>query len=220
MPPQDATVFVVDDDPSLRKALTRLLSSAGFQVSTFASASEFLTLAPPQARGCIVLDIKMPGMNGLELQQWLQSTGMTLPVIFVSAHADVSLTVQAMKAGAREVFTKPFDYQALIETVRAAIVHDTEEQDSLNADAALRERFALLTPRERTVMALVVTGLLNKQIAARLGTSEKTVKVHRARVMEKMQAGSLPGLVRMADRLGLPSVQPHQPSWGEVPKVQ
>jgi FixJ family two-component response regulator len=204
-----ATVFVVDDDPSVRRALSRLFASVGLRVETYAGPEDFLTRVPRGARGCIVLDVKMPGVTGIELQDQLPSTGIDLPIIFVTAHADVPMAVRAMKQGAVEVFTKPFQHEALLESVRHAIARDDARfRERLDVDD-LRKRYETLTPRERTVMELVVTGLLNKQVAAQLGTSIKTVKVHRAHVVTKMGADSLPDLVRMAVRLGV-----------QVPKVQ
>jgi FixJ family two-component response regulator len=204
-----ATVFVVDDDESVRRALSRLLASVGLHVQTYSGPEDFLARVPPAARGCIILDVKMPGVTGIELQHQLPAAGIELPIIFVTAHADVPMAVRAMKEGAVEVFTKPFQHDALIESVRQAIARDAASYRERVDTDDLRKRYDTLTPRERTVMALVVTGLLNKQVAAKLGTSVKTVKVHRAHVVEKMQADSLPDLVRMAVRLGV-----------QVPKVQ
>jgi FixJ family two-component response regulator len=199
------TVFVVDDDPSVRTAVKRLLASVGLACETFQNASEFLMRAERGVSGCLVLDVRMPGASGLDLQRVLNLAGTDLPIIFVTAHADVPLTVRAMKAGALEVLTKPFDDQALLDAVYHALEQErvrSHDRDELNR---LRERFDTLTAREREVMALVATGLLNKQIAGELGTAEKTIKVHRAQVMHKMEADSLADLVRMADRLGLSS---------------
>ena len=212
------TVFVVDDDASVRRALDRLFTSAGLRVETFAGAAELFARAPGGEHGCIVLDVKMPKTTGLELQQQLEGAGIVMPVIFLSAHADVPLTVRAMKTGALEVFTKPFQADVLLDAVHRAIaIDEVRRQERVEYDQ-LRQRFDTLTARERTVMAQVVTGLLNKQVAANLGTSEKTVKVHRARVMAKMAATSLPELVRMADRLGLSSET--RSTSDQVPKVQ
>jgi FixJ family two-component response regulator len=194
-------VFVVDDDPSVRTAVQRLLTSVGLPCETFGSAADFLTRTSRPAYGCLVLDVRMPGASGLDLQRILHESRTDLPIIFVTAHADVPLTVRAMKAGALEVLTKPFDDQALLDAVYQALEqarvrsHDREELERL------RERFETLTVREREVMARVVRGMLNKQIAAELGIVEKTIKVHRAQVMHKMQADSVADLVRMADRL-------------------
>jgi FixJ family two-component response regulator len=212
------TVFVVDDDLSVRKALARLFASLGVHVEVFANAAEFLARAPLGEHGCILLDIKMPAMSGLELQQRLEGVGIDLPVIFLSAHADVPISVRAMKDGALDVIMKPFQEHTLLDAVRRAITLDETRHAKRVAYHHLLRRFGTLTPREQTVMGLVVTGRLNKQIAVLLGTSVKTIKVHRAHVMTKMQASSLAELVRMADSLGLPSDIPVT-SEG-VPRVQ
>jgi FixJ family two-component response regulator len=196
------TIFVVDDDVSVRKALARLLTSVGFGVETFPGAAELLARSPSQEHGCVLLDIKMPGTTGVELQRMLKTARIEMPVIFLSAHADVPLTVRAMKEGALDVITKPFQEDCLLDAVRRAITLDAARNRARDDYQQLRHRFDMLTPREQTVMALVVTGKLNKEVALLIGTSVKTVKVHRAQVMTKMQASSLPELVRMADRLG------------------
>ena len=195
------TVFVVDDDPSVRTAVKRLLASVGLQCETFSTAAEFLIRCELGVSGCLVLDVRMPGASGLDLQRILNQAETDLPVIFVTAHADVPLTVRAMKAGALEVLTKPFDDQALLDAVYQALEQERVRSHDREELHRLRDRFETLTAREREVMALVVTGLLNKQIAGELGTAEKTIKVHRAQVMHKMEADSLAELVRMADRL-------------------
>lgn len=195
------TVFVVDDDPSVRTAVERLLTSVGLPCETFGSATDFLKRAERGVHGCLVLDVRMPGPSGLDLQRMLVSTGNDIPIIFVTAHADVPLTVRAMKEGALEVLTKPFDDQAFLDLVNKALETAVRREEQRARFARLRARFDTLTPREREVMALVVTGMLNKQIAGELGTTEKTVKVHRAQVMHKMEADSLAALVRMADVL-------------------
>ena len=195
------TVFVVDDDPSVRTAVKRLLASVGLHCETFSTAAEFLIRCEHGVSGCLVLDVRMPGASGLDLQRILNQAETDLPVIFVTAHADVPLTVRAMKAGALEVLTKPFDDQALLDAVYQALEQERVRSHDREELHRLRARFETLTAREREVMALVVTGLLNKQIAGELGTAEKTIKVHRAQVMHKMEADSLAELVRMADRL-------------------
>jgi len=195
------TVFVVDDDPSLRVALPRLLASVGLPSEIFATAEEFRLHVDPSRAGCLVLDVRMPGTSGLDLQEQLSAAGYELPVIFLTAHADVSLTVRAMKAGALELFTKPFDDQLLLDAIHEALERDRIHRLKLAEIRMLRDRYERLTARERDVMTRVVMGRLNKQIASELGISEKTVKGHRGQVMRKMQAASLADLVRMADRI-------------------
>jgi FixJ family two-component response regulator len=196
-------VFVVDDDPSVRGAIRRLLASDGLACETFATALDFFRRAQQGVTGCVLLDVRMPGVSGLELQNMLNATGDGLAIIFVTAHADVPLTVRAMKAGALEVLTKPFDDQVLLDAVHQALERERGRQHEREAQHQFRGRFETLTPREREVMGLVVTGMLNKQAADVLGTTEKTIKVHRAHAMHKMGAASFADLVRMADRLGL-----------------
>jgi FixJ family two-component response regulator len=201
---QRAVVFVVDDDPSMRTALEDLMSSVGLEVRAFAAPQEFLQSKPPDAPGCLVLDVRLPGMSGLTFQQELAKEGLTLPVIFITGHGDIPMSVRAMKAGAVEFLTKPFHDQDLLDAIHAAIERDRKRRREAVRVAELRERFATLTDRERQIMTLVAIGRPNKQIAAELSLSEMTVKVHRGQVMRKMRAGSLPELVRMADRLGEP----------------
>ena len=199
-----STVFVVDDDPSIRRSLSRLLASAGHTVETFASPRDFLTRAQlPDICGCVVLDIRMPGLTGLDLQQELKAVAPSLPIVFITGHADVRTSVRAMKDGAVDFLTKPVDASDLLSIVASSLARNLE---ALTRDSELRElrrRAALLTPREHEVMQLVVQGKLNKQIAAELGTVEKTIKVHRARVIQKMGAESLAELVRIAEKLGI-----------------
>ncbi|MGZ5268986.1 MAG: response regulator transcription factor [Ramlibacter sp.] len=203
-----AVVFVIDDDPSMRGALDNLLCSVGLDVRVFPSPQEFLHAERPDAPGCLVLDVRLPGMSGLAVQQQLASSGITLPVIFISGHADVPISVRAMKAGALEFLIKPFNDQELLDAVHAAIDRDgTRRRDAARA-AELSARFDALSPREREVMALVTAGRANKQIAAELGVSLVTVKVHRGHVMRKMAARSVAELVRMADQLGARAAGP------------
>jgi FixJ family two-component response regulator len=201
----EALVFVVDDDASLRASLQDLLESVGLRVAACASAQEFLRCPPPEGPSCLVLDVRLPGLSGLELQQRLVEVDMAMPIIFITGHGDIPMTVQAMKAGAVEFLTKPFRDQELLDAIQQALERDRQAREQRAQIEALRRRYRLLTPRERDVMALVVAGLLNKQIAGELGTSEASVKVHRQHVMAKMGAGSLAALVRMADRLGIPT---------------
>ena len=199
-----ATVFLVDDDASVRKALSRLIKSAGYQVQSFASAREFLDahVATVAERACLVLDVSMPGLSGFDLQRELDATAAFLPIIFITGHGDIPMSVKAMKAGAVDFLPKPVKDKALLAAVEQALARSEREAGERMELASIQRRIATLTPRELEVMALVVRGYLNKQIAFELGTVEKTVKVHRARVMEKMEVKSLAELVRLAERAG------------------
>lgn len=203
MTPAAPVVFVVDDDASVRRSLARLLASAGYSVEAFASAREFLEREPPAGPCCLLLDVRMPGLTGLDLQEALTGAGRRVPIIFVTGHADVPMSVKAMKGGAVDLLAKPVDDAELLGTIRRAVAKAEQDLGAQARVAEIDRRVKTLTPRETEVFALVVTGMLNKQIAFALGISEKTVKVHRARVMEKMRAGSLAELVRLADRAGV-----------------
>ena len=207
-------VFVVDDDPSIRDSLRRLITSVGLTVEVFATAQEFLDARRPAAPACLVLDVRLPGPSGLDLQQTLASSEAPLPIIFLTGHGDIPMSVHAMKAGAAEFLTKPFRPQDLLDAIRSAIERDRVARRDRKDVAELRARYASLTPRERDVLAGIIAGQLNKQIAADLGTSEATVKEQRGHVMQKMQAGSVAELVRFAARLGIspPGSGPSRPT--------
>jgi len=200
----EATVFVVDDDASVRTALKRLIQSIGFQVKTFDSAQAFLEHAPRDKPACLILDVRMPGMSGIELQKQLTNAGFLMPIIFITGHGSIPMSVKAVKAGAVDFIEKPFDDQKLIDAINIALKEDEKYRLEHAEINNIQRRVDSLTPREHEVFSLVVTGMLNKQIAFDLGMSEKTVKVHRARVMQKMKAESLADLVRMAEK-----VSPH-----------
>jgi FixJ family two-component response regulator len=197
----ETTVFVIDDDASVRRASERLIKSAGLRVVTFGSAMEFLNSTGQDYPGCLVLDVRLPGLSGLDLQRELAERHVHIPIIFMTGHADIPTSVQAMKSGAVEFLTKPFGDQVLLDAIVQAIERDRIARRKRAEIAELRERFDGLTVREKEVMGRVAQGMLNKQVASELGITEKTIKVHRARVMHKMNAGSLADLVRMADRL-------------------
>jgi FixJ family two-component response regulator len=204
-------VHVVDDDAGMRKALGRILEAAGYAVRAYASAGDFLLAEKVEGPACLVLDVRMPGPSGLELQNALAKQSDPLPIIFLSGHGDIPMTVRALKAGAVDFLTKPVEGKALLAAVETALAQDAARRGERDERRALQERYETLSLREREVFAQVVTGKLNKQIAGDIGAAERTVKAHRARVMEKMQAGSVADLVRMAERLGVPAAPPEAP---------
>jgi RNA polymerase sigma factor (sigma-70 family) len=200
--PTSETIFLIDDDVSVREGLAGLIESLGLPVQTFSSALEFLALKPTEAEGCLVLDVKMPGMNGLDLQREMNDSGISLPIIFLTGHGDIPMTVHALKAGAVHFLTKPVDEDELMTAIRQALENDRQARSERAEIRELRTCFDLLSSRERQVMRLVVSGRLNKEIAHELGVSERTIKLHRAEVMRKMRAESLADLVKQAERLG------------------
>jgi len=201
-------VFVVDDEASIRKALDSLIRSVGLTVQLFGSAQEFLQAKRPDVPSCLILDVRLPGISGLDFQRKLAESKIFIPIVFITGHGDIPMSVRAMKAGAVEFLTKPWHEQDLLDAIHVAIERDTNRRQQEKEIATLRDRLEWLTPREREVLPLVVRGLPNKQIAAEIGTSETTVKVHRGQLMRKMGADSLPDLVRMAERLGIPHTKP------------
>jgi|SRR5580704_11648346 RNA polymerase sigma factor (sigma-70 family) len=194
-------VFVVDDDPSIRRAIKRLVESVGLRVELFGSAAEFMSSSHPDIVSCLVLDIRLPGISGLDFQRKLASANVPVPIIFITGHGDIPMSVRGMKGGAIEFLTKPFRDQDLLDAIQIALERDRARRQREGEIATLRERFESLSPREREVVAMVVSGMPNKQTAAEIGITENTVKVHRSRAMEKMQAQSLADLVKMVERL-------------------
>jgi len=204
----DVIVYVVDDDLSVRRALSRLIRSVGLPVETFATAQAFLESPPRDQAACLVLDVRLPGPSGLDLQSALNEAGRPLPIVFITAHGNVSTSVRAMKAGAVDFLQKPFNDQELLDSIQRALETSRRQRADQAEHAELAERHASLTTREREVLKMIVAGMLNKQIAGELGIAEKTIKVHRARVMDKMRVGSVPDLVRLAEKLGLLPTRP------------
>lgn len=205
-PADDATVFVIDDDARMRAATERLLRSVGLHAESFATPKDFLTRRLPDGPSCLVLDVRLPGISGLDLQRKLTEMGVQIPIIFITGHGDIPMTVKAMKSGAVEFLTKPFRDQDLLDAIQQALQGQRETRKQQLAIQELKERYRTLTPREREVMGLLVSGMLTKQIASRLGTSEITAQVHRGQVMHKMNANSPAELGRMAERLKLPAM--------------
>jgi FixJ family two-component response regulator len=210
MPETNSTVLVIDDDSDLRASVGRLLRSVGIDVELFASIADFLKSEPPDGPTCLVLDVRLPGKGGLDFQRELAAANRELPIIFITGHGDIPMSVQAMKGGAIEFLTKPFRDQDLIDAIQLGLERDRARRENTKDLGALRERFESLSPREREIVIAVARGRLNKQIAYDIGIAEATVKVHRSRAMQKMKAGSLPELGRMADRLKLVPDKPHR----------
>jgi FixJ family two-component response regulator len=204
-PADEATVFVIDDDARMRAATERLLRSVGLHVESFAAPKDFLTRKLPDGPSCLVLDVRLPGMSGLDVQRNLTEAGVQIPIIFITGHGDIPMTVKAMKSGAVEFLTKPFRDQDLVDAIQQALQRERETWQQQLEIQQLKEHYQMLTAREREVMGLLVSGMLTKQIAARLGTSEITAQVHRGKVMRKMQANSPAELGRMAEKLRLPT---------------
>lgn len=204
MNPDTPTVFVIDDDPLIRNAVRSLVASVGLRVLTFGCARDFLLSTRPDAAACLVLDVRLPDLSGLDLQRELRESDIHLPIIFITGHGDIPMTVEAMKAGAVEFLTKPFRGQDLLDAVQRAVTRDRDAREKRAETSEIRKCFETLSPREREVLRMVVTGRLNKQIAAELGISELTVKTHRGHIMEKMHAESLADLVRITERCEVP----------------
>ena len=210
MPKENATILVVDDDPQIRESVGQLLRSLGMDTQLFASVSDFLKSDKPDGPACLVLDVRLPGQSGLEFQRERSAANRNLPIIFITGHGDIAMTVQAMKGGAIEFLTKPFRDQDLLDAIEVGIARDRARRATEKALAELRERYEALSPREREIIVQVTQGRLCKQIAADIGLAEGTVKVHRSRLMRKMKAGSLPELSRMADKLNLVPEEPQR----------
>lgn len=206
-PDAQPVVFVVEDDPSMRAALTNLFRSVDLRVEAFGSAGEFLQTRPPDVASCLILDIRLPGLSGLDFQSELAQANIRIPIIFVTGHGDIPMTVRAMKAGAVDFLSKPFRDQDILDAVSTAIEHDRKTRKDRKILADIQSRFETLTPREREVMTLVAAGLMNKQVAAEIGLAQITVKIHRGRIMKKMDARSLAELVRMSEALGIQSAR-------------